>query len=105
MRVARFEPVYGYGWRQGNTALVEPATLEIAVDSETDKEIRGVVRAPTDLKDMAATLTLRTQSEECRLGAKRGRSGYRVRGIAMKGLGPNNAFHSDGSRAVRENRR
>lgn len=62
MKVARFKPVYGYGWHQGQVALAVPATLEVAVDSETDKEIRGVVSAPEGLKDMVAKLTLRTQS-------------------------------------------
>ncbi|MEZ5565218.1 MAG: hypothetical protein R3F24_06710 [Gammaproteobacteria bacterium] len=64
LKVVRFKPMYGYGWHQGKNALTVPATLEVEVDSETDREIRGLVRAPEGMKDMVVTLTLRTQSAD-----------------------------------------
>ena len=62
-QVLRFKPVYGYGWYQGKTVIAIPPTLEIAVDTETEKEIRGSIRMPEALTGRSVILTRRSTSE------------------------------------------
>lgn len=62
-QVLRLKPVYGYGWYQGKTAVAIPPTLEIAVDTETEEEIKGLIRTPETLTGRSVILTRRSTSE------------------------------------------
>lgn len=44
------------GWYQGKTAVAIPPTLEIAVHTETEEEIKGLIRAPEPLTGRSVML-------------------------------------------------
>jgi len=60
--VRQFKPIYGWGWRQGDSAIDVPEPFELAVTSSEPSALSGVVREPHAFSGSAAVLSFRNQS-------------------------------------------
>ena len=61
--VQQFEPIYGWGWHRGASAIDVPAPFEMAVTVSEQAALSGVVRDPHDFAGSTAVLSLRGQSD------------------------------------------
>ena len=57
-----FEPIYGWGWRQGDGSVEVPEPFELAVESGSASVVSGVVQAPHQFAGCLATLCFRGQA-------------------------------------------
>lgn len=61
--VRQFEPVYGYGWHHGESAIDIPAPFGVTVTSSEEALVSGLVREPHKFSGSTAILSLRSQSD------------------------------------------
>ena len=61
--VQKFDPIYGWGWHQGDSAIEVPAPFELTVAASEQATLSGVVREPHDFAGSTAALCLRGQSD------------------------------------------
>jgi hypothetical protein len=61
--VQQFEPIYGWGWHQGRSAIEVPSPFDLTVTASQPATLLGVVREPHAFAGAAAVLSLRSQSD------------------------------------------
>jgi hypothetical protein len=57
-----FEPIYGWGWRQGDHSIDVPETLSVRGSTESDSRLSGVVELPERFSGCLAELSLRSKA-------------------------------------------
>ena len=60
--VQQFKPIYGWGWRQGDSAIEVPESFELVVAGSEPGVLSGVVREPHAFSGSTAVLSFRNQS-------------------------------------------
>lgn len=56
-----FKPIYGWGWRQGDSSIEVPAPFELAITSGAGRDLRGTIGPPHQFAGRSAWLTLRSK--------------------------------------------
>ncbi len=58
-----FEPIYGWGWYEGDAPVDVPPPLSVAVASATDDEVLGSIEPPHVFAGMRIRLAVRSRYE------------------------------------------
>jgi hypothetical protein len=61
--VQQFEPIFGWGWHQGNSAIDVPPPFELLISSSEQTGLSGVVQEPHEFAGSNAVLSFRSESD------------------------------------------